>query len=139
MDPIIDRLKKQQLIESSDMDIAKDAFSGLDESSYVNIFNPKDEKDFDALVKDLSKKLSSSEVNVSFNSRLHQKSIHYKNFCKNLCRSLLASMKADDIKDIASTLTVLANEKLKMEKAPKKKVKGIYHFLSFQFFLHHLP
>jgi len=50
-----------------------------------------------------------------------KKSFHYKGFLKALNKKAMANMKIEDVKDIASTLTVLANEKLKQEKAPKKK------------------
>jgi translation initiation factor 3 subunit J len=48
---------------------------------------------------------------------------------KRLFRQSCASLKADEIKDLASTLTILHNEKLKQEKDKAKggKKKGRRH------------
>lgn len=55
---------------------------------------------------------------------LLQKSFHYINLLKDVIRLSMASLKAADAKDVASSVTALANEKLKAEKeanAGKKK------------------
>jgi hypothetical protein len=50
------------LVEQSDMENAKEMFAGLSDDSFINMTNPKDEKDFDALATHLSKKLILFEV-----------------------------------------------------------------------------
>lgn len=57
-----------------------------------------------------------------------QKSFHYKTLLKALMRHSVASLNASDAKEVSSSMTVIANEKLKAEKdatAGKKKT-GIY-------------
>lgn len=57
---------------------------------------------------------------------LLQKSFHYINLLKDAIRLSMVSLKAADAKDVASSITALANEKLKAEKEAntgKKKCK----------------
>ena len=56
IDPIAEKLKQQKLVEDTDFQHAQSLFSGIDEQ--ININNPKDEKDFDALAKVIGEKLS---------------------------------------------------------------------------------
>lgn len=56
-----------------------------------------------------------------------QKSFHYMSLLKHLSRAVSEPLKGADVKELASTLTVLANEKIKAEKAAEKgptKSKG---------------
>lgn len=53
-----------------------------------------------------------------------QKSFHYMGLLKAVMRLSLTSLKAADAKEVASSITAIANEKLKAEKeanAGKKK------------------
>lgn len=52
-----------------------------------------------------------------------QKSFHYIGLLKAVMRLSVSNMKAADVKDVASSVTAIANEKLKAEKeaAGKKK------------------
>lgn len=60
-------------------------------------------------------------------TRVHicmQKSFHYLGLLKNVMRLSMTSLKAADSKEVASSVTAVANEKLKAEKeaaAGKKK------------------
>ena len=57
-----------------------------------------------------------------------QKSFHYKTLLKAVMRHSVAGLNASDAKEVSSSMTVIANEKLKAEKeatAGKKKT-GIY-------------
>lgn len=57
---------------------------------------------------------------------LLQKSYHYIALLKTIMRLSLTNMKAADVKDVASSITTIANEKLKAEKeAAAGKKKGI--------------
>lgn len=65
---------------------------------------------------------------------LLQKSYHYIALLKTVMRLSLTNMKAADVKDVASSITAIANEKLKAEKeaAAGKKKTGMCthsHFL----------
>lgn len=65
---------------------------------------------------------------------LLQKSYHYIALLKTIMRLSLTNMKAADVKDVASSITTIANEKLKAEKeAAAGKKKGMCthnHFLN---------
>ncbi|KAH9618597.1 hypothetical protein KSS87_006723 [Heliosperma pusillum] len=61
---------------------------------------------------------------VSHKLRPYEKSFHYINLLKAVMRLSMSSLKAADAKDVASSVTAIANEKLKAEKeanAGKKK------------------
>jgi len=104
LDPIAAKLKQQKIVEETDFQQAQSLFSGIDEQ--ININNPKDEKDFDALAKAIGERLDTS----------YGKSFHYKVFLKTLFKSCCADLKSDEVKDISAALTALYNDKLKTEK-----------------------
>ncbi len=57
-----------------------------------------------------------------------QKSFHYMTLLRALMRHAVSSLKAADAKEVASSMTVIANEKLKAEKdatAGKKKTSKL--------------
>lgn len=60
-----------------------------------------------------------------------QKSFHYIALLKAVMRLAMTSLKAADAKDIASSITAIANEKLKAEKevTSKKKTGKIFSLL----------
>lgn len=64
-----------------------------------------------------------------------QKSYHYIGLLKAVMRLSMTSLKAADAKDVASSITAIANEKLKAEKeaAAGKKKTGKLFLLSFLF------
>lgn len=57
----------------------------------------------------------------------HQKSFHYSGLLKAVMRLSMTNMKAADAKEVASSITAIANEKLKAEKeaAAGKKKQGM--------------
>jgi len=112
LDPLDEKKRQQQLVEASDFQNTQAMFSGLDlgKDLMIDVNNPKDEKDFEVLAEVLGQKICS-----------YEKSYHFKNLLKNLLRKTTASLKPEEIKDLASVLTVIANEKLKAEKPKKKK------------------
>lgn len=77
-------------------------------------------------------------------SAVLQKSFHYIGLLKAVMRLSVANMKAADVKDVASSVTAIANEKLKAEKeaAAGKKKTGTHNHSSFAlllvFFCHSL-
>lgn len=64
-----------------------------------------------------------------------QKSFHYIGLLKAVMRLSVANMKAADVKDVASSITAIANEKLKAEKEAVGKKKTGTHNQSFLFAL----
>jgi len=62
-------------------------------------------------------------------STISQKSFHYIGLLKAVMRLSVANMKAADVKDVASSITAIANEKLKAEKeaAAGKKKSGTHN------------
>lgn len=69
---------------------------------------------------------------------LLQKSFHYINLLKDAIRLSMTSLKAADAKEVASSITALANEKLKAEKEAntgKKKTGKYLHLCPSNFFL----
>ncbi|PRP85429.1 Ras guanine nucleotide exchange factor [Planoprotostelium fungivorum] len=114
-DPETARMRNLRLQQDSDLMEAQDMFAGVE--SLINLKNPKDEKDFQGLGTTLSEKLL-----------VHSKSIHYKTFIKTLLKGMLVNASVDDIKDLASAVNVIANDKIKSEKdttKPKKKKGGV--------------
>jgi hypothetical protein len=111
-DPMVKKRKDQLRVEESDFQNTQDVFSGLDSVSVISTSDPKDEKDFEALADVLGKKLT-----------VYEKSFHYRGFLKSLLKHTTQNLKAEEIKDLAAALTVISNEKLKMEKGGGKKKK----------------
>lgn len=107
---VLTERQKRQIVEASDLENAKGLFAGLDNEYKIDIINPKDEKDFEVLATTLADKLGNYEKNKN-----------YLYFVKSLTRKLANSLKADDVKDLASVLTAVSNEKLKSEKEKTKK------------------
>jgi len=109
-DPVAEKLKQQLKVEDADFENTQEIFSGLDSVSVINIADPKDEKDFEALSDRLARQLI-----------IYEKSFHYRGFLKSLFKLTTQPLKSEEIKELAGVLTVVANEKLKSEKGKKKK------------------
>ncbi|KAH7557010.1 hypothetical protein JRO89_XS11G0027800 [Xanthoceras sorbifolium] len=105
-----------RLVEEADYKATKELFGKrVDEKSLDN-FIPKSESDF----------LEYAEL-ISHKLRPYEKSFHYISLLKAVMRLSMTSLKAADAKDVASSITAIANEKLKAEKeaaAGKKKTGG---------------
>ncbi|KAK8969636.1 hypothetical protein KSP40_PGU020101 [Platanthera guangdongensis] len=106
---------KQRLVEEADYKSTTELFAKTkkgDEKSLDN-FIPKSESDFMEYAELLSHKI-----------RVHERSYHYIGLLKAVMRLSMASLKAADAKEIASSVTAISNEKIKAEKeinAGKKK------------------
>ncbi|XP_062026196.1 uncharacterized protein LOC133742517 isoform X2 [Rosa rugosa] len=112
LDPLAEKLRQQRLVEEADYKATKELFSTRDEKNIDN-FIPKSESDF----------LEYAEL-ISHKLRPFEKSFHYIGLLKAVMRLSMTSLKGADAKDVASSITAIANEKIKAEKeanAGKKK------------------
>ncbi|KAG7589036.1 Eukaryotic translation initiation factor 3 subunit J [Arabidopsis suecica] len=113
LDPIAEKLRQQRLVEEADYRSTAELFGVKDEEKNLDMFIPKSESDF----------LEYAEM-ISHRIKPYEKSYHYIALLKTIMRLSLTNMKAADVKDVASSITTIANEKLKAEKeaaAGKKK------------------
>ncbi|XP_064474243.1 eukaryotic translation initiation factor 3 subunit J-like [Ornithodoros turicata] len=108
-----EKLRRQQMQEEADLELAKEAF-GLDTNvEGVDSFNPITKEDFDQFRKALCAKLTTLE-----------KSALYIGFIDELLRDISINIEPEDLKRWASTLNAVANEKVKQQKMSKHKKKG---------------
>lgn len=132
-----------RLVEEADYRATAELFGAKDEEKSLDMFIPKSESDFLEYAEMISHRLKPYEVcrilsfvflllaltNVHGMLKiifwfLLQKSYHYIALLKAVMRLSVTNMKAADVKDVASSITAIANEKLKAEKeaaAGKKK------------------
>lgn len=94
-----------RLVEEADYKSTQELFSKRDDDKTLDNFIPKSESDFLEYAELISQKL-----------RTHEKSYHYIGLLKTVMRLSMTSMKAADAKEVASSVTAIANEKLKAEK-----------------------
>ncbi|VVB08058.1 unnamed protein product [Arabis nemorensis] len=116
VDPIAEKLRQQRLVEEADYRATAELFGAKDEEKSLDMFIPKSESDF----------LEYAEM-ISHRLKPYEKSYHYIALLKAVMRLSVTNMKAADVKDVASSITAIANEKLKAEKeaaAGKKKTGG---------------
>ncbi|KEH26867.1 putative eukaryotic translation initiation factor 3 subunit J [Medicago truncatula] len=116
LDPLAEKLRQQRLVEEADYKATKELFGGGNDEKNLDTFIPKSETDF----------LEYAEL-ISHRLRAFEKSYHYMGLLKNVMRISMTSLKGADAKDIASSVTAIANEKIKAEKeanAGKKKTGG---------------
>ncbi|XP_071736284.1 uncharacterized protein [Rutidosis leptorrhynchoides] len=117
LDPVADKLRQQRLVEEADYKNTAELFaSKKGDDKTIDNFIPKSESDFIEYAELISSKL-----------RPYEKSFHYLGLLKNVMRLSMTSLKAADSKEVASSITAVANEKLKAEKeaaAGKKKTAG---------------
>ncbi|XP_027342873.1 eukaryotic translation initiation factor 3 subunit J-A-like isoform X2 [Abrus precatorius] len=116
LDPVAEKLRQQRLVEEADYKSTKELFGARADEKNIDSFIPKSESDFSEYAELISDKLHPFE-----------KSFHYIGLLKAVMRLSMTSLKGADAKDIASSITAIANEKLKAEKeanAGKKKTVG---------------
>ncbi|KAI7726933.1 hypothetical protein M8C21_013996 [Ambrosia artemisiifolia] len=117
LDPVVEKLRQQRLVEEADYKNTTELFaSEKGDDKTIDNFIPKSENDFLEYAELISNKL-----------RPFEKSFHYIGLLKHVMRLSLTSLKAADAKEVASSVTAIANEKLKAEKeaaAGKKKTGG---------------
>lgn len=115
-DPAKEKLRQQRLVEEADFKSTAELFAKKDGSEKsLDTFIPKSESDFAEYAELIANKL-----------RPYEKSFHYMGLLKNVMRLSMTSLKGADAKEIASSVTAIANEKIKAEKeaAAGKKKQG---------------
>ncbi|XVF38796.1 hypothetical protein REPUB_Repub20aG0132800 [Reevesia pubescens] len=113
LDPVAEKLRQQRLVEEADYRSTAELFAKKgDDDKTLDNFIPKSESDFAEYAELISHKL-----------RPYEKSFHYIALLKAVIRLSMTSLKSADVKDIASSITAIANEKLKAEKEATSKRK----------------
>ncbi|KAK3027140.1 hypothetical protein RJ639_041241, partial [Escallonia herrerae] len=113
LDPVAEKLRQQRLEEEADYRHTAELFAKRPDEKSLDNFIPKSESDFSEYAELISHKL-----------RPYEKSFHYIGLLKAVMRLSMVSLKAADAKEVASSVSAIANEKLKAEKeanAGKKK------------------
>ncbi|PKA51217.1 hypothetical protein AXF42_Ash010657 [Apostasia shenzhenica] len=113
VDPVAEKLLQQRLVEEADYKSTAELFAKKGDEKSLDNFIPKSELDFMEYAELLSHKI-----------RSYEKSYHFIGLLKAVMRLSMVSLKAADAKEVASSVTAIANEKLKSEKeanAGKKK------------------
>jgi len=112
LDPETEKLRQQQIISETELQNTQAMFTGLElnKDLVIDLKNPKDEKDFEVLAELIATKVA-----------IFEKSIHYRHFLKTFIKKASTSLKTEDLKELSSAITVLANEKIQAEKTKKKK------------------
>lgn len=116
LDPVAEKLRQQRLVEEADYRSTTELFARKDDHKTLDNFIPKSEGDFAEYAELVCHKL-----------RPYEKSYHYIGLLKAVMRLSMTSLKAADAKEVASSITAIANEKLKAEKeanAGKRKTGG---------------
>ncbi|KAK0587268.1 hypothetical protein LWI29_020226 [Acer saccharum] len=113
LDPVAEKLRQQRLVEEADYRSTTELFGKRNDDKTLDNFIPNSENDFSEYAELISHKLCP-----------YEKSFHYIELLKAVMRLSVTTLKATDAKDVASSVTAIANEKLKLEKeanAGKKK------------------
>lgn len=116
LDPLAEKLRQQRLVEEADYKSTAELFARKGDDKTLDNFIPKSEKDFQEYAELISHKL-----------RPYEKSYHYIGLLKAVMRLSMTTLKGADAKDVASSVTAIANEKIKAEKelnAGKKRTGG---------------
>eukprot|EP01112_Ceratiomyxa_fruticulosa_P014278 TRINITY_DN4077_c0_g2_i1.p1 TRINITY_DN4077_c0_g2~~TRINITY_DN4077_c0_g2_i1.p1 ORF type:complete len:237 (-),score=75.06 TRINITY_DN4077_c0_g2_i1:22-732(-) len=113
-DPDAERRRRKQLEEEADIANAQEAFGGNKEPIIQEIkftdFVPSTLQDFEKFLEVICGRID-----------LIEKSPHYINFAKALIKKLVEanSLNSDILKDISKNITVVTNDKMKLEKEKK--------------------
>lgn len=116
LDPLAEKLRQQRLVEEADFRSTAELFAKKDDEKLLDSFIPKSESDFSEYAELISHKL-----------RPFEKSYHYIHLLKTVMRLSMTSMKAADAKEVSTSVSAIANEKIKAEKEAntgKKKTGG---------------
>lgn len=116
VDPVAEKLRQQRLVEEADYKSTTELFAKKGDEKTIENFIPKSESDFVEYAELISHKL-----------RPYEKSYFYLGLLKDVMRLAMTSLKGQDAKEVASSVTAVANEKIKAEKeanAGKKKTGG---------------
>ncbi|KAL3624942.1 hypothetical protein CASFOL_031610 [Castilleja foliolosa] len=116
LDPVEEKLRQQRLVEAADYKSTAELFGKTGDENTLDNFIPKSESDFTEYAELVAHKL-----------RPYEKSYHYIGLLKAVMRLSMVSLKGSDAKDVASSITAIVNEKIKVEKeanAGRKKTGG---------------
>lgn len=116
IDPVAEKLRQQRLVEEADYKSTTELFAKKADEKTLENFIPKSESDFVEYAELISHKL-----------RPYEKSYFYLGLLKDVMRLAMTTLKGQDAKEVASSVTAIANEKIKAEKeanAGKKKTGG---------------
>ncbi|AQK67969.1 eukaryotic translation initiation factor 3 subunit 1 alpha, 35kDa [Zea mays] len=116
LSPTSEKIRQQRLVEEADFKSTTDLFAKKSgEQKSLDTFIPKSESDFAEYAELIANKLLP-----------YDKSFHYMALLKNVMRLSMTPLKGSDAKDISSSVTAIANEKIKAEKeaAAGKKKQG---------------
>ncbi|XP_038079082.1 eukaryotic translation initiation factor 3 subunit J-A-like [Patiria miniata] len=110
---LAEKLRQQKLQEDSDLELAKEAFGVTEDvKGRIDAMQPTTEEEFEEFAKLLKEKLQQLE-----------KSPHYVDMLDNVFQGCSLSLEPDQVKRLGSSLTAIANEKSKAQKAGKGKKK----------------
>lgn len=113
LDPVAEKLRQQRLVEEADYKSTAELFAKKGDVKTLDNFIPKSESDF----------LEYAEL-IAHKLRPYEKSFHYIGLLKAVMRVSMTTLKAADAKEVASSVTAIANEKLKAEKEANTKKKA---------------
>jgi Translation initiation factor eIF3 subunit len=118
-----EKARAQRLVEESDNKLTEELFGDMDISGPERSREPvsKGIADFN-----LGSSAGVTEFIAALSTKVEAeigKPIAVARFLKDVLSALTQPLKADDVKTIQKSLTVVFNEKLKSEKGPKKKSK----------------
>ncbi|PIA61839.1 hypothetical protein AQUCO_00200084v1 [Aquilegia coerulea] len=105
LDPVAEKLRQQRLVEEADYKSTTELFATKGDGKSLDNFIPKSESDFSEYAELISHKL-----------RPYEKSFHYMGLLKAVMRLSMVSLKGAEAKEVASSITAIANEKIKAEK-----------------------
>eukprot|EP00249_Psilotum_nudum_P005371 c18814_g1_i1 orf=464-1183(+) len=100
-----EKLRQQRLVEEADYQSTTELFGKTVGEKTLDNFIPKSESDF----------LEYAEL-IAYKLRPFEKSFHYLTLVKSVIRCAMVPLKAADAKETVSTVQVVSNEKLKLEK-----------------------
>eukprot|EP00899_Mesostigma_viride_P023913 jgi/Mesvir1/4706/Mv05632-RA.1 len=107
LDPVEEKLRQQRLVEEADYKATQELFKGTSGAAKsIDDFIPKTLADFQALGELVAAKVTPFE-----------KSLHYLELLKALVRAATAGINSEKVKELGASVTVIANNKLKDEKA----------------------
>ncbi|XP_073125047.1 uncharacterized protein [Henckelia pumila] len=110
LNPVEEKFRQQRLVEEADYKSTAELFAKKGDEITLDNFIPTSESDFSEYAELISHKL-----------RPYEKSYHYIGLLKAVMRLSMTSLKGADAKEVASSVTAVANEKIKAEKDAKKK------------------
>lgn len=109
-----EKLRQRKLQEEAELEIVKATYGVEDAPQGIDSANPSSKEDFDKLREAINSKVQD-----------FSKSEHFLEFVTDLVQNMCVNLPSAEIKKLSTSLTALANEKSKMDKAATaSKKKG---------------